>query len=109
MKPKCSLPTLYKTVRVRVMLVSGQLIETCLLAPSGVETGTPSGSLNSLAGLIPISLPPVYHTVFLCHAVKSWQLVVCLYFAYTRGFWQVGNFKFQKVISGICQITFVRI
>lgn len=46
------------------MLVSGQLIETCLLAPSGVETGTPSGSLNSLAGLIPISLPPVYYTFF---------------------------------------------
>lgn len=64
MKPKCSLLTLYKTVRVRVMLVSGQLIKTCLLAPSGVETGTPSGSLNSLAGLIPIFLPPVYHTVF---------------------------------------------
>lgn len=65
------------------MLVSGQLIETCLLAPSGVETGTPSGSLNSLAGLIPISLPPVYYTFFFVPRNKELAarglFILCIY------------------------------
>lgn len=60
-----------------------ELIETCLLAPSGVETGTPSGSLNSLAGLIPISLPPVYYTFFCVPRNKELAarglFILCIY------------------------------